>query len=323
MITKNINIRTFKSLDYPELVKLNNLVFPELPSGLQEFRHWDENRDEKHFLYRIVAEYKGEIIGMAEIGHDAYMFHPDKYYCALQVIPDYRNMGLGSRLYQRILKKLQERAALLLRAEVKEDRQEGLRFAKKHGFTKEIEEWEARANPKELDYKKYDGLFTKLRVKGIEIVNLEDVLEHSRNAKRELYLLDQTLAKDVPQPEPFTPMPFEIWEKKLFNAPNLLPRAFLVAKKGDELLGLHSFWASEVRPKDLYIGMTGVKREWRNRGIAKALKVQNMKWASDNGYEQIITWNNSKNVEILKINNELGFVEQPAWIGFKKELQWN
>ena len=320
MTLEKIKIREFNQNDFAGLVQLHNVIMPELPTTEKEFRHWDETRDAKYYLYRVVAEIDNEIVAMAEFGHFFNMFHPDKYFGTVQVLPQYRRMGLGSKLYSMIIKKSNQRNAVVIRTEVKEDQVDGLRFAKKNGFVAEIEEWEARADPREFDFKKYDGLFDKLQVKGIEIVNLEDMLEHDQDAKQELYKLAQILAKDVPQPEAYTPTDFELWEKKIFRAPNLLAKAFLVAKKDGDYIALHSLWGSEADPKTLIIGMTSVKRKWRNQGIAKALKVANTKWAFEHGYEQIITWNNSENVEILKINNEFGFVRQPAWIGFKKEL---
>ena len=84
---------------------------------------------------------------------------------------------------------------------------------------------------------------------------------------------------------------------------------------------MNSLNVTENEPGVLYNGLTGVRREYRRRGIARALKVKNLLWAKRNGYEVVKTWNDATNEGMLELNMALGFVKQPAWIGFKKVLR--
>jgi len=53
--------------------------------------------------------------------------------------------------------------------------------------------------------------------------------------------------------------------------------------------------------------MTGVRRDWRGRGIAGALKRTQLAWAKANGYERLETANETRNVPIQRLNERLGY----------------
>jgi predicted GNAT superfamily acetyltransferase len=58
--------------------------------------------------------------------------------------------------------------------------------------------------------------------------------------------------------------------------------------------------------------MTGVKRAWRGRGIAGALKRAQIGWAKANGYERLETGNEVRNEPIRRLNASLGYHESPG-----------
>jgi RimJ/RimL family protein N-acetyltransferase len=71
----------------------------------------------------------------------------------------------------------------------------------------------------------------------------------------------------------------------------------------------------------LYQGITGPRREYRGRGLARALKLRTIEYARAQGKREIRTWNDTLNAPMLAINVKLGFVRQPAWITFEKILE--
>ena len=66
--------------------------------------------------------------------------------------------------------------------------------------------------------------------------------------------------------------------------------------------------------------MTGVKRAWRRRGIAGALKRRQIIWAKENGYERLATQNEARNEPIRKLNTRLGYREAPGRIVMRGPL---
>ena len=54
-------------------------------------------------------------------------------------------------------------------------------------------------------------------------------------------------------------------------------------------------------------GLTVVRRDWRRRGLAVALKRIKLAWAADNGYREIVTWTQRGNDGMRRVNERLGY----------------
>ncbi|MGH2400197.1 MAG: GNAT family N-acetyltransferase, partial [bacterium] len=87
-----------------------------------------------------------------------------------------------------------------------------------------------------------------------------------------------------------------------------------------EYAGLSSLFKPKVGDW-LTQGLTGVRRQFRGRHIATALKVKTVEYARDHGIREIRTWNEINNAPMLAINIKFGFVRQPAWITLAKDYQ--
>ena len=104
------------------------------------------------------------------------------------------------------------------------------------------------------------------------------------------------------------------------SGPNALPEAQFLALDGDRYVGISALYRPLAQPGVISQGLTGVLREYRGRGIAMALKLQTVRYAREGGYREIRTWNDARNRPMLRINEALGFVKQPATITFEKSL---
>jgi GNAT superfamily N-acetyltransferase len=54
-------------------------------------------------------------------------------------------------------------------------------------------------------------------------------------------------------------------------------------------------------------GLTVVRREWRRRGLAKALKQRELAWARGAGFAEVVTWTQSGNESMRAVNERLGY----------------
>jgi GNAT superfamily N-acetyltransferase len=54
-------------------------------------------------------------------------------------------------------------------------------------------------------------------------------------------------------------------------------------------------------------GLTVVRRDWRRRGLALALKRFEHAWAAQNGVRELVTWTQRENEGMRRLNELLGY----------------
>jgi GNAT superfamily N-acetyltransferase len=67
-------------------------------------------------------------------------------------------------------------------------------------------------------------------------------------------------------------------------------------------------------------GLTVVRRDRRRRGIARALKLSQLHWASSTGVVELVTWTQKGNEGMQAINRSLGYVDHARVLTFTGPL---
>jgi mycothiol synthase len=67
-------------------------------------------------------------------------------------------------------------------------------------------------------------------------------------------------------------------------------------------------------------GLTVVKRDFRRRGVAVALKRAVIHWASHNGIRELVTWTQRGNEAMQALNRKLGYVDRERVLTFQGPL---
>ena len=91
------------------------------------------------------------------------------------------------------------------------------------------------------------------------------------------------------------------------QGPGDRPEATFVAVAGDEVVGYAKFSLTAARPTSAAHDLTAVRRTWRGRGVARALKAAQIGWAKANGFERLTTRNEERNAPIRRLNAEFGY----------------
>jgi GNAT superfamily N-acetyltransferase len=191
-----------------------------------------------------------------------------------------------------------------IEARVMEGDDAGLEFALHRGFT-EIE----RNGGMELDLAQAE-IPDVSPPTGIEIVTWADRPDVSRG----IYDVASQAYRDIPGSEHEEMEPYEDWLAHDMQGSGDRPEATFVALAGTEVVGYAKFSLTAAQPTVAFHDMTGVKRTWRGRGVAGALKRAQIRWAKEQGYERLATSNEMRNEPIRRLNASLGYREAPGRI---------
>lgn len=307
------SIRPFAEADYPAVVGVGNRSFPEYPDSIDEWRHWDIHRSPALRFRRFVAEAEGQVVAYGSFAQEEGMYHPDKYQLEITVDPDHRNRGIGSALYAHLSETLAPLNPLTYWANVREDHVASLRFVADRGFTETMRTWENHLRLEDYNPGAFAGTIERVEASGIRLATFADLRAADPAFFDKLYDLVDEVHLDVPSPDPATSVERERWIERVKNNPSLMPEGYFIAVDEGRFVGLSTLFRAELEDF-FYTGLTGVRRDYRRRGIALALKLKALDYARAIGCPLVKTWNASTNTGMLAINAALGFRKQPAWI---------
>jgi GNAT superfamily N-acetyltransferase len=74
------------------------------------------------------------------------------------------------------------------------------------------------------------------------------------------------------------------------------------------------------RPDRAENSLTAVRRDWRGRGVAGALKETAIAWAAANGIRELYTWTQTGNENMRAVNERLGYVTRDVSISLRRAL---
>jgi GNAT superfamily N-acetyltransferase len=106
---------------------------------------------------------------------------------------------------------------------------------------------------------------------------------------------------------------FEAFRAQDVDRPSVKSGLTFVAPAGDDVVGyavLHAH--GHGHGHGAQHGLTAVKRAWRRRGVATALKRSQIAAAKDAGFARLVTESENRNVPMRTLNEKLGFRPEPS-----------
>jgi len=321
--TLSIGFRDFTPSDYDRLVEVYNANFPDYAISAAEQRARDDSLDKSKYMLRRFAAINtgtGEALGFGVISNVLDMFHPRKFMVNIYVDPACHRMRVGGAIFENLLKNLKGLHAEIAWTINREDLPLQREFFQRRGFNEKRRDWESRLDLSTFQPEQFQEYEVRMAEQGISFTTLAEEKRLGEDSLRKLHDLVQHIAADMPRQADFTPVPYDQWKTLLANNPRTIPEGFLIAKHGSEFVGESDILRNEKAPRTLSQGDTGVRREYRGRGIATALKLKVIEFAKKNGYETIETWNDSTNAPMLAVNTKLGFKRKIGWLLLEKDL---
>lgn len=305
--------------NYQALADLENSVWTEFHTSAELLKHRDSTRDPQYLYDRHKIEADGQMIAYVSYGHTSWSFQPGKFFAYIVVHPAYRQRGIGSFLYNRVMEELSPHKPAILVGNTRENQPEGIAFLEKRGFELVMRFPVSCLETAAFDPGRYTAIRQQVQESGIVLTNVADLRQRDPDWLRKLYDLEWELLQDVPYHDTFTQRPFEQWGQIVSTSPTLFPEGWAIALDGDNYVGMSALWLVLGKSDELETGLTGVIRSHRRRGLATALKAQAIGLAKSRQVETILT-DNEENNPMYQLNLMLGFKPRPASLDYVKKV---
>lgn len=278
--------------DVEAWLQVRRAVLPNESAGtVEQFRA----REKSDQLY-LLAEVEGEVVGsgMAAMSDSA-----GRGFVSPRVIPEARRQGVGTALLAPLAAHASGLGVDRLGSHVPDEGSKA--FAERFGFAEIDRQVEQVWSVQPVEASVPDG---------VELVTVAERLELLEAA----YPLAKAGWEDFATAEAVS-----VLREDFVRDDATLPEGSFVALAGGEIVGFSGLCASDFDgvAED---GLTVVRRDWRRRGLARALKARELEWAAANGYREVFTWTQRGNDGMRALNEQLGYVYRDVSITMTADL---
>jgi mycothiol synthase len=284
-------VRVQNDADLAAMIAVRTAADPDRPPPrLENLRH---NLAANETLVYVVARLDGKPAGCGFVDPWPEELAP----AHLVVVPILRRRGIGSALLEELGGRAQDAGRPELEGEVVESDVDARAYLERRGYRVVGGEKVVA-----LDLTALEPEPVQVPA-GVEIV----ALAHRLELAEALYAVGIEAAADIPGNP--GDMSFEQWSAIELDRPTRRRDLLFVAVAAGEPIGYVSM---DDRGRDGYNGLTAVRRAWRRRGIATALKRTQIAAAKRAGFERLITGSEERNLPMRTLNAKLGYRPEPS-----------
>jgi L-amino acid N-acyltransferase YncA len=215
------------------------------------------------------------------------------------VLGSERRRGVGAAIYRDLSRRAAERGRSELQGIIPAEDTESLGLVLAHGFRETTRSQRATLELTEAPA-------ARSSPDGVTVVALAERpdVEHG------MYEVAREAWADIPIDEPPEAGSEAEWRRK--DLALARPELSVAALAGDEVVG-YATVGDFGEGAALHL-MTGVRRAWRGRGVARALKEAAIERARTAGLRQLVAFNDATNVPMQRLNVALGFELHPVYV---------
>ena len=294
--------------DLATWVEIHNLAAPCNPEGIASTRHWWQIAPDWR---ATIARRGGHPVG---IGHvEAPHWAPDSRHAEAVVIvaPGERRRGVGTALSADASRWAAQRGLAGLDVWVDESDPDAPAYWANRGY---LEVERERRSRLELASVAADDTPVAPPV-GIAFATLDA----RPDLEAGMYDIAREAWADIPGSEGYDPGDFAHWRADL-RYPGLVEECGVIALAGERVVGYAILVRNAGRPEIADHWMTAVARTWRGRGLATAMKREQVRLAPAAGLAMLDAANEERNAGMFAINERLGYRPLPADIKLRGPL---
>jgi mycothiol synthase len=281
--------------DLEEWARLKSEIVPDEPVTADQLERWA-----KPDRLLVLAELDGAPAGCGIADRSSF---GGRAFVAARVLPGFRRRGVGTKLVEVLTAQARTLGLVGVNAFVDAQEPESIAFARRYGL-------------EEVDYQ-----LEQVRAVGdepaprapsrVELVALEGRREELLRA---VWPVAEQGYEDMPLPEAVE-VPLDEWLRDEAT----LPGGSFAAFADGEPVG-YAGLMERAEPDVAEHGLTVVRRDWRGRGVASALKQAELHWAAGNGFRELVTWTQRGNEAMQALNRRLGYVDRAKVLTFQGPL---
>lgn len=268
----------------------------ERTATLEELRSLDDGR---HPF--VIAERDGVLVGSGALAPSSLAGAGS---VVPRVLPAYRRQGIGTVVLEHLLDLTRQHGYPVAAANT-EDRGSAL-FAEHFGFVevdRQVEQVRAIAGDEPAPTAPV----------GVSIIAVSERPELWPKAYHEIGLPG---VADMAVSAPMQ-VSLDEWETEWIADP---AATFLALDAAGEIIGTAGLLADADVADRAEQGFTTVRRKWRGKGVASALKRVTLHWAAQHGLSEVYTWTQRGNADMRQLNEHLGFVTRTESIRYELPL---
>ncbi|WP_291431559.1 GNAT family N-acetyltransferase [Deinococcus sp.] len=315
---------SFRDLGTDGYAALLTLAHPENPTDAVTLERQAAGRlPDEHHSQRGAFQ-GGVLIGAVQTGVPGMDNHDGWLDLTVTLHPGYRRSALADSLVEYGLEVLRAAGARVGVTRLREGWWETGHLLRR-GWAEHDRMWSSVLDLRSVDFAAFADEEARALASGVRVVSLADLTAPASDPwdtqPREHYELIRALLTDVPSAAPVQVWPFEVWRMRMPQR-ELDPRGVMIAVAPDGTWVGTSQLAQTLpaQPGHLHNGLTGVRREWRGRGLGLALKLAAARAALARGFTHSHTGNHTGNTPMLAINDRLGFTREAATVTLKREV---
>lgn len=316
----SLTLRDATDADWEGLASFLTAAHPDLPYAAADLKRQASLREPGEPHWQVLAEQGDRIVGMAHAGLPRGDAHPGWMTVTVRVLPD------APALAGALLDLAEAQAVTFGGRTLVTSLREGWweqGFMERRGYAEHDRMWPSVLDLTTLDFARFRPFEERARAAGVTLRALPELGDiHADEAmQRRLYDLISTLLRDVPTSTPVSVWPFDVWRVRFLQPLGAPEGCFVAVAPDGDWVGISELHLPmHARPGTLMIGLTGVRPEWRRRGIAYALKLAAARAGLARGFTHAFTGNHARNAPMLTINTDMGFVRESAQLTLIKQV---
>jgi mycothiol synthase len=269
---------------------------------------------------RYIAEVDGSPVAYLGWMHGPPDQDPERH-CQVEVALDraHLDVDLLTFLWRWVAGEAEATGSLKLEAYAGEDEPEMIEALERTGFESDRLEkvWELDLNQQgEQLVRDAREARSEASKEGIELLTVAGWQDPQAMSK--LHALDGKTRMDIPTTFPILPEPVEDFTRRA-GAPDRPHDVWWIALAGDRPVAM-SYLRIPPGRGNAWTGYTCCDREYRGRGLARAVKLQSLAQAAERGVPFVYTDNDSENAPMLHINEKLGYRPRPGFVSLLKRV---